>query len=136
MVQASATPNQPLGHRVGPADAPVRLEVFYDFSCPFSAKSFSMITREVLPLYDQKAPGKIQFLHYQYPQPWHAPGAYAAEVSLAVEAVDPSKYLATAQLFFAKQEELVFDCVTYDKTRTEIYELLAESAALSMPVSA
>eukprot|EP00746_Dinoflagellata_sp_MGD_P049488 gnl/MRDRNA2_/MRDRNA2_22334_c0_seq1.p1 gnl/MRDRNA2_/MRDRNA2_22334_c0~~gnl/MRDRNA2_/MRDRNA2_22334_c0_seq1.p1 ORF type:complete len:261 (+),score=57.28 gnl/MRDRNA2_/MRDRNA2_22334_c0_seq1:82-783(+) len=129
IARAAATPPQPLGHRIGPADAPIRLEVFYDFSCPFSAKSFLMITKEVLPLYEQKAPGKIQFLHYQYPQPWHAPGAYAAEVSLAVEAVDPSKYLPAAQLFFAKQEELVFDCVTYDRTRSQIYDLLADAAA-------
>lgn len=127
-VRAAATPNEPLGHRIGSADAPVRLEAFYDFSCPFSAKSFLMLTKEVLPLYETKAPGKIQFLHYQYPQPWHAPGAYAAEVSLAVEAVDASKYLAVAQHFFSKQEELVFDCVTYDKTRSQIYEMLADAA--------
>lgn len=129
IVRGAATPTQPLGHRMGKASAPIRLEAFVDFACPFSAKAFLMITKQVLPLYQQKAKGKIQFLHYQYPQPWHAPGAYAAEVALAVKAVDPSKYLATAQLFFEKQEELVFDCVTYDKTRSQIYELLANAAA-------
>merc|ERR1711972_672087 len=111
------------------------LEVFYDFSCPFSAKSFLMLTKQVLPAYESKAPGKIQFMHYQYPQPWHAPGAYAAEVSLAVEAVDPSKYLATAQHFFDKQKELVFDCVTYGKTRTEMYEMLADAATAASGVN-
>merc|ERR1711972_1071719 len=110
------------------------LEVFYDFSCPFSAKSFLMLTKHVLPLYEKKAPGKIQFLHYQYPQPWHAPGAYAAEVSLAVEAVDPSKYVATCQHFFAKQEELVFDRVSYDKTRNQMYKLLTNAAAVATGV--
>jgi hypothetical protein len=67
--------------------------------------------------YETKAPGQVQFLHYQYPQPWHAPGAYAAEVSLAVELVDPSAYLATCQHFFEQQEALVFDCVSYEMTR-------------------
>jgi len=123
-----ATPKTPLGHRIGSADAQLKIEAWYDFACPFSKKSFLMMTNEVLPAYEKKAPGKIQFLHYQYPQPWHAPGAYAAEVSLAVEAVDPSKYLATCQRFFEKQEELVFDCVTYDRTRNELYELLAGAA--------
>merc|ERR1711862_847321 len=78
--------------------------------------------------------GKIQFLHYQYPQPWHAPGAYAAEVALAVEAVDKSKYLPTAQAFFERQEELVFDSVTYDKTRTQLYEMLADAASVASGV--
>lgn len=124
-----ATPKTPLGHRIGPADAPIKIEVWYDFACPFSAKSFLTITKEVLPAYAEKAPSKIQFLHYQYPQPWHAPGAYAAEISLAVEAVDPTKYLATCQLFFAEQQKLVFDCVSYDMTRTAMYEKLATAAA-------
>ena len=103
-----ATPKTPLGHRIGNADAPIKLEGWYDFSCPFSAKAFLMMTNEVIPHYEKNAPGKIQFLHYQYPQPWHAPGAYAAEVSLAVEAVNASKYLETTKLFFKDQEKLVF----------------------------
>ena len=45
----SMTPNTPLGHRIGSADAPVKLEVWYDFACPFSAKSFLMLTKTVLP---------------------------------------------------------------------------------------
>jgi len=38
-------------------------------------------------------------------------------VSLAVDLVDPSAYLATCQHFFEQQEALVFDCVSYDMTR-------------------
>jgi len=134
--QMSITPKTPLGHRIGLADAPVKLEAWYDFACPFSATSFLMLTEEVLPLYAQKAPGKIQFLHYQYPQPWHAPGAYAAEVSLAVEAVNPSCYLPTCQYFFRKQAELAFDCVSYDRTRSAMYSILASAAAEASGVDA
>ena len=47
----SMTPNTPLGHRIGSAGAPVKLEVWYDFACPFSAKSFLMLTKTVLPAY-------------------------------------------------------------------------------------
>jgi hypothetical protein len=47
----SMTPNTPLGHRIGSADAPVKLEVWYDFACPFSAKSFLLLTKTVLPAY-------------------------------------------------------------------------------------
>merc|ERR1712110_1204437 len=79
MAMSSITPSVPLGHRIGAADAPVKLEGWYDFACPFSAKSFLTITQQVLPAYERTAPGRLQFLHYQYPQPWHAPGAYAAE---------------------------------------------------------
>ena len=72
----------------------------------------------MLLAHEKIAPGQVQFLHYQYPQPWHAPGAYAAEVSLAVELVDPSAYLATSWRFFERQEDLVFDCVSYEATRS------------------
>lgn len=128
-ISMSITPKTPLGHRIGAADAPVKLEAWYDFACPFSAKSFLTLTREVLPAAEAKAPGGVQFLHYQYPQPWHAPGAYAAEVSLAVEVVDPSKYLSTCQYFFERQQELVFDCISYDLTRSEMYSRLAVAAS-------
>jgi protein-disulfide isomerase len=125
----SITPKTPLGHRIGAADAPVKLEAWYDFACPFSAKSFLTLTREVLPAVEARSPGGVQFLHYQYPQPWHAPGAYATEVSLAVELIDPSKYLPTCAYFFERQQELVFDCVSYDLTRAEMYSRLAAAAA-------
>jgi len=132
----SITPKMPLGHRIGAADAPVKLESWYDFACPFSAKSFLTLTQQVLPTYEEKAPGQIQFLHYQYPQPWHAPGAYAAEVSLAVEAVDPSCYLATCKHFFERQEDLVFDKVSYSMSRSEMYAMLATAAAQASGVDA
>lgn len=135
-VAMSLAPKAPLGHRIGSSAAPLTLEAYYDFSCPFSAKSFLTLTKEVLPAYEQTHPGKVQFLHYQYPQPWHAPGAYAAEVSLAVELVDPSAYLRTCQCFFERQEQLVFDCVTYEKTRSELYVALATAAAEASGVDA
>ena len=132
----SITPKTPLGHRLGAPDAPVKLDVWYDFACPFSAKSFLTVTQQVLPAYEMKAPGQVQFLHYQYPQPWHAPGAYAAEVSLAVELVDPSKYLAVCTHFFSNQQDLVFDCVSYDMTRHDMYVMLAGAAQEASGVDA
>mmetsp|Transcript_2434 Transcript_2434/g.5490 ORF Transcript_2434/g.5490 Transcript_2434/m.5490 type:complete len:204 (-) Transcript_2434:550-1161(-) len=127
------TPIRQLGHRIGAADAPLKLEAWYDFACPFSAKSFLTLTREVLP---SRPAGTVQFLHYQYPQPWHAPGAYAAEVSLAVEEVDPSKYLAACQHIFENQKDLVFDCTSYSLTRTQMYEKLATAVAGASGVDA
>ena len=104
----------------------MKLEAWYDFACASSARSFLALTEEVLPSYLRT--GRVQFLHYQYPQPWHAPGAYAAEVSLAVELVDPEAYFTTCKRFFEKQEDLVFDIVSYDMTRAEMYGLLASAA--------
>jgi len=105
--------------------------------CARAAEAIAvMLTKEVLPVYDWKAPNSIQFLHYQYPQPWHAPGAYAAEVSLAVELVDPSKYLATCQHFFEQQQDLCFDCVSYGMTRADMYAKLAAAAADATGVDA
>eukprot|EP00937_MAST-01D_sp_MAST-1D-sp2_P006643 g6643.t1 len=120
-------PTRPLGHRLGSSEADIVLEAVVDFCCPFSKRLFERVVDEVLPHYEQKAPGRVAFLHYNQVQPWHAQSSYMHEAALAVEQVDAGLYLPYAKELFAKQAQF-FDDMVWDKSRSELY---AELSALA-----
>ena len=98
-------PKQPLGHRIGSASAKIVIEAPLDFCCPFSKRLFERVVKEVMPLYESKAPGQISFLHYNQVQPWHAQSSYMHEAALAVEMVDPALYTQFALDLFENQAQ-------------------------------
>mmetsp|Transcript_76963 Transcript_76963/g.220448 ORF Transcript_76963/g.220448 Transcript_76963/m.220448 type:complete len:309 (+) Transcript_76963:60-986(+) len=118
-------PSVPLGvARPGGGDL-VRVELFLDLCCPFSAKLFKTVSTLVAPQYE----GKVTFVVHSVAQPWHAQSSYMHEASLAVlDVAGADKFWEFSGEVFAQQSRF-FDDMVYDKTRNDIYKELAEIAA-------
>ncbi|KAJ2807466.1 hypothetical protein H4R20_001283 [Coemansia guatemalensis] len=102
------------------------LEVFLDFTCPFSAKLWKTLYRQVVPhVQSLNLPVTIIFRHQV--QPWHPNSTLLHEASLAVEKLNPSGFPGFADVLFDKQREY-FDEATVNLTRNQIYSKLAELA--------
>ena len=69
----------PVGPTLGPVDAPVVLEIFSDFMCPFSAK-FTQTMKTIRETYGDKV--RVDFR--QYPLPFHKGADKLGEMSLCV----------------------------------------------------
>ena len=67
-------------------------------------------------------------LFQNVPQPWHPQSTWMHEVSLAVKALDESKFYAATAAIFAVQEKF-FDSEVEDKSRKQILTELAEIVA-------
>jgi len=97
--------------------------------CPFSKKMFDVLNGEVMPAL--QAGGKVDTLFQNVPQPWHPQSTWMHEVSLAVKALDESKFYAATAAIFAVQEKF-FDSEVEDKSRKQI---LTELAAVVAPAT-
>jgi protein-disulfide isomerase len=83
---AANFPREPLGFVVGDKTARIKVEVFIDVGCPFSARAFLK-----LPALVEEFKGQVWFNVCLNPQPWHA---YNVEMGhAAVVASDPIKFL-------------------------------------------
>lgn len=71
--EAKGSPSQ------GPANAPVTLQVFSDYQCPFCSKVEDTL-KEVRQMY----PGKLRLVWRDYPLPFHENAALAAEAAREV----------------------------------------------------
>ncbi|MCL2822876.1 MAG: thioredoxin domain-containing protein, partial [Polyangiaceae bacterium] len=97
------------GNTLGPADAPIRIEEFTDFQCPFCGKA-----HEVMLELMQKYPGKIRLIHRDYPldqscnpsldKPFHADACSAAYFARC--AADQNLYWPFEALLFNNQRNL------------------------------
>ena len=98
----------------------IQIELFLDLICPFSAKMFNAVHKEVIP----KMAGKdISFVVQQVPQPWHPQGTYVHEAALAVKQVSPTAYPAYVQAVYDSfvNDGKFKDDDVIDKTRKDIY---------------
>ncbi len=68
------------GPSAGPADAPVTLEIWSDFLCPFSAR-FSRSATELR----QQYPDKLRVVFHQFPLPMHDGAHLLSEASLCAD---------------------------------------------------
>ncbi|PIA12851.1 hypothetical protein COEREDRAFT_12101 [Coemansia reversa NRRL 1564] len=102
------------------------LEVFLDFTCPFSAKLWKTLYTQVIPhIRCMNLAVSIIFRHQV--QPWHPNSTLLHEASLAVEKINPQGFVGFSNALFDKQAEY-FDEATVNLTRTDIYRKLAELA--------
>eukprot|EP00164_Ancoracysta_twista_P003649 GFYU01004888.1.p2 GENE.GFYU01004888.1~~GFYU01004888.1.p2 ORF type:complete len:205 (-),score=62.56 GFYU01004888.1:259-873(-) len=127
-------PARPLGRYLGSQTAPIVVEHFLDFNCPFSAKQFKTFYEQVFPHYEQSHPGKLRFGFYHQIQPWHPQSSMYHEVAIAVHHLnpDPAVWFKFASNFFAASPDF-YDDKVYHKSRHQIYEemaVVAESVGL------
>ncbi|KAJ2048787.1 hypothetical protein GGI01_003791 [Coemansia sp. RSA 376] len=103
------------------------LEVYLDYTCPFSAKLWRTLTSEVIPHIAEASLGVSIVFRHQV-QPWHPTSTLLHEASLAVEKLNPLGFVPFSQALFEHQREY-FDEANVEKTRTETYRQLADLAA-------
>ncbi|KAJ2818275.1 hypothetical protein GGI24_005147 [Coemansia furcata] len=103
------------------------LEVYLDYTCPFSAKLWRTLTAEVIPYLTETSQGLTVIFRHQV-QPWHPASTLLHEASLAVEKLNPSGFVPFSQALFEHQREY-FDEANVETTRIETYRQLADLAA-------
>lgn len=90
------------GPAKGPADAPITIVEFSDFQCPFCSR-----VNPTLAQVREKYGDKVRIVFRQYPLPFHAEAAKAAEASLC--AGDQGKFWEMHDALFANQQALKVD---------------------------
>ncbi|CEP10277.1 hypothetical protein [Parasitella parasitica] len=121
------------GHRLGSACAPHTIEFYLDYVCPFSAKIYKKLRKDVWPYVERAYPDKFQFVFRQQIQPWHASSTIVHEAAIAVEKIDSKKFFEFSDALFAKQQDY-FDEALENKTRRQTAESLAKLAgAVGVP---
>ena len=102
--------------------SPIQIEIFLDLICPFSAKMFFTLYRNVLP--QLKDANDINLIVHQVIQPWHPQGTMVHECALAVKNTYPELYADCIDaIFTAFIENGDFkDDKTWEKSRAQIYD--------------
>lgn len=98
---------------------PTTLSFWIDYACPFSARLFKRMHKEVMPHY---AGLNIRFEFYHQVQPWHVASGIMHETSLAVaEVCGEEAFWQFSKELFEKRESFT-DIYTFDATRHELTE--------------
>mmetsp|Transcript_130029 Transcript_130029/g.324083 ORF Transcript_130029/g.324083 Transcript_130029/m.324083 type:complete len:203 (-) Transcript_130029:41-649(-) len=122
-------PPGPLGHPFSPSEKPPKIviELFHDLCCPF-CKKMGQTLEKVMPSFEAKHPGVVQWLYMNVPQPWHAQSCLMHEACLAVSAVKPTATWPFIFALYEKQAEY-YDAQVTDLSKRQLYQKLAELAA-------
>lgn len=129
------------GHvlQLGAETEPVEVELFSDFSCPFSGKLWTTVATGGAASVLARFPS-VKFVLRQVPQPWHMQSMLVHEAVLAArravpDARDP-RFTAFLDAVFARQADLT-DVVVWDWSRAQIHAaLLALAAAAGLDAAA
>merc|ERR1711920_112258 len=128
-------PSSPLGLCIIGCPFPkVKVEIFQDFACPYSARLWKTLSQEN-GVFDKvrandELKSKIEFVMYNVPQPWHPQSPCMHEAYFAVQCAvkdEPTavqKYLKAA---FSAQGKLA-DYHAKDLSRVQIHEFCATIA--------
>jgi len=96
------------------------VEIFVDFTSPWSKRLYETIAHHVAPAYKQK----VNFIFQSAPAAHHPQAGYLHEVALAVnDMAGPRRFWEFADLIFTKQDEFLDDAV-YDMSRNAIHDKL------------
>ncbi|EDX85729.1 hypothetical protein S7335_3432 [Synechococcus sp. PCC 7335] len=117
-------PSRRSGYRIGNANAPIMVEVFFDLECPFSKKCWDTVMQV-------KAAYTAEQLYWVF-QPMslgnHRQSWDATKAAIAVSDADTQKFIDFVSYLFGKQPEFANEAWK-DKTQTEFHTFLAECAA-------
>lgn len=126
IVLASGQPPIPTrtpGFPIGPADAPVVIEAFYDFQCPDSQANWPIMKALVA-----KYSSNIRFVLQHFPLPYHGQAFTAAAAAEAVNSLLPAAYFKFVDVLFDNQDQF-YNAASFNKTEAQMYNLFADFAA-------
>ncbi|KAI5288073.1 hypothetical protein KEM55_009176, partial [Ascosphaera atra] len=104
------------------------VELFLDYTCPFSAKMFNTFYTSVKPLVDSKYDSKVQVIFRPQIQPWHPSSTLVHEAAIAVLKLEPTKFWQFSHALF-KDQKSYFDENVVNETRNQTYARLAKLAS-------
>jgi protein-disulfide isomerase len=116
-------PKRPSGYRLGNADAPVIIEMFFDLECPFSKRSWQTIL-QVAKAY---SPEQIYLILQPMTLSNHRQSWDATKAAIAVAGENTDKFVDFVSYIFAHQEEFANEAFK-DRTQTDLHYLLASYA--------
>jgi protein-disulfide isomerase len=104
-------------------------EFYVDYCCPFSAKLFNTLTKEVIPAIKENEAwaSSLTLVFRQQVQPWHPSSTLTHEAGLAVLRLAPEKFWQFSAQLFAEQQSF-FDVNVVNETRNATYKRLAKVA--------
>jgi protein-disulfide isomerase len=94
---------------------------------------FKNFYKNVKPKLDQELPNQVKFVFRHQVQPWHPSSTLVHEAGLAVSRLEPSKFWDFSYALF-EDSEYYYDEHTYEETRPQTYERLAELAHKSVGI--
>lgn len=100
-----------LGYRLGSDRAPTVLQFFWDFTCPFSAKSFLFVTGTLAPAVESKSPGQFAFEFRHQVQPWHPQTVALHEAAIAAHRLKPEAFIPFARALFENLSSCVLTLI-------------------------
>ncbi len=116
-------PQRPSGYRLGNADAPIVIEMFFDLECPFSRKGWQTIF-QIKQAYSAE---QIYLILYPMTLGNHRQSWDATKAAIAVAGDDPSKFVKFVNYLFDHQSEFANEAFK-DQTQTQWHQLLASYA--------
>ncbi|KAK2591720.1 hypothetical protein QQS21_010574 [Conoideocrella luteorostrata] len=105
-------------------------ELYLDYCCPFSAKQFHTISKEVIPAIRENKSwsSSLTLIFRPSVQPWHPSSTLMHEAGLAVLRLAPEKFWNFSAQLFDEQKDY-FDVSVVNETRNATYKRLAKVAA-------
>ncbi|KAG8805717.1 hypothetical protein FRC19_007701 [Serendipita sp. 401] len=119
---------------IGERQAPNTLEMFWDYVCPYSAKSANAMETILKPLLESKYPNKVKVIFRPQPQPWHSSSTLVHEAGLAVSKVAPNAFWQYSLALFKAQDQF-YDVPASTMTPSQIREKLADLGKTSGTLS-
>ena len=98
----------------------LRLEVFVDFTCPFSKRITERLINEVKPAYGDK----LELIFQPMPQPWHPSSCMVHEAFHAACLVSPEKEYDIFKLTMDNAMVKFADKHTENMTRKQVHDAL------------
>ncbi|KAI6250987.1 hypothetical protein HI914_00145 [Erysiphe necator] len=105
------------------------LEIYLDYVCPFSARMFNTIYKQLIPKLetDARFAGHLQFIFRQQIQPWHPSSTLVHEAAVAVLRIDGNKFWKFSEALFNESKSF-YDVPVISETRNQTYARLAAIA--------
>ena len=116
-------PKRPSGYRLGNADAPIVVEMFFDLECPFSKKGWQTI----MQVAEAYSPERVCFIFQPMTLGNHRQSWDATKAVITVAAEDTDKFIDFVSYIFEHQSEFANEAFK-DKTQTDLHHLLASYA--------
>jgi protein-disulfide isomerase len=116
-------PQRPSGYRLGNADAPIVIEMFFDIECPFSKKGWQTIL-QVVKAY---SPELIYLILYPMTLGNHRQSWDATKAAIAVAKDNSKKFVDFVSYLFDRQSEFANES-SKDRTQTQWHSLLGDYA--------
>ncbi|NEP20185.1 MAG: thioredoxin domain-containing protein [Leptolyngbya sp. SIO4C1] len=116
-------PKRPSGYRLGDANAPVTVEMFFDLECPFSKKGWQTLM-QVMQAY---APEQVYFILQPMTLSNHRQSWDATKAAIAVAGDCADRFVEFVSYVFEHQSDFANEAFK-DKTQTDLHRLLASYA--------